>query len=104
LKRFELGDTWRKSLWKIDILAKFKHAFDRYAESVKDGTGGPAQKKWQWYEQGEFVNLPDVLAELAQWQYLVTELHCRVLEHEVLAAAHPDHDVSAQLRALLCCM
>jgi len=50
------------------------------------------------------VNLPHVIRDLPQWQYLVTELHCRVLEREALAATHPGRDVSAELKALLCRM
>jgi hypothetical protein len=50
------------------------------------------------------VYLPHLLPELPQWQYLVTELHCRVLEREALAVAHPGQDVNAQLQALLCRM
>jgi hypothetical protein len=50
------------------------------------------------------VNVPHLLGNLGQWQYLVTELHCRVLEREVLERTHAGHDVGAKLRALLCHM
>jgi hypothetical protein len=50
------------------------------------------------------VELPHVIRDLSQWQYLVTELHCRVLEREALAAAHPGRDVSAELKNMLCRM
>jgi hypothetical protein len=50
------------------------------------------------------VELPHVIRDLPQWQYLVTELHCRVLEREALAAAHPGCDVSAELKKMLCRM
>ncbi len=50
------------------------------------------------------VNVPHLLVNLAQCQYLVTEMHCRVLEREVLEKTHPGHDVGAKLRALLCHM
>jgi hypothetical protein len=50
------------------------------------------------------TQLPHLLQDLPQWQYLVTELHCRVLEREALAVAHPGQDVNAQLQALLCRM
>ena len=51
------------------------------------------------------VHLPHLAHLVPQWSYLVTELHCRVLEREALAAAHPeDQDVKARLQGLLCRM
>ena len=51
------------------------------------------------------VHLSHLAPLVPQWSYLVTELHCRVLEREALAAAHPeDQDVKARLQGLLCRM
>ena len=47
--------------------------------------------------------LPHLLPALPQWSYLVTELHCRVLERELLTAGYTDHDVvHDKLKNLLC--
>ena len=51
------------------------------------------------------TTLSHLMPALPQWSYLVTELHCRVLEREALAAANPDHEfVNANLKRLLCRM
>jgi hypothetical protein len=50
------------------------------------------------------TKLPHLLSSLPEWSYLVTELHCRVLERELLASGHPDTDVNERLRLLLCRM
>ena len=47
--------------------------------------------------------LPNLLPVLPEWSYLVTELHCRVLERELLTAEYTDHDVvHDKLKNLLC--
>jgi len=47
--------------------------------------------------------IPHLLPALPEWSYLVSELHCRVLERELLTAEYTNHDdVHDKLKNLLC--
>jgi len=48
----------------------------------------------------------DIIPEIPQWSFLATELHCRVIEREIVEAVHPfDHqEVNAHLNRMLCRM
>ena len=50
------------------------------------------------------TTLSHLMPALPQWSYLVTELHCRVLEREALAANPEQEVVNANLKRLLCRM
>ena len=52
------------------------------------------------------ANHDDILAEMPQWGFLATELHCRVLEREIVEAVQPwdAQQVNVDLHALLCRM